>query len=333
MKTYFSKKWSQFTTTFLIAGTIILSLASCNTAEKSDFSVTNEETNTLSASKTYQKISDYSLEEIEITLPNLSREYTFLYVSDLHIIVENEEIIAEETTEVIERKESFQTQDGMYSADLWNNMVTVLNSFDADAILLGGDMVDYASSSNLQCLKEGINRLKAPVMYVRADHDTVPFHTSLTEEDARILHNEIDSNEEIFLFELEDLCIMGINNSTMPLSETALAKIHEIYSIGKPIFILSHVPFNSIVSEDFANRSKEVWQDRILAWGDGGIYSPSTSTFAFFDMLYAEDTLFQEIFAGHLHYTWHGAISSKVTEHIFSPAYQGYIGVITIKSE
>ena len=43
----------------------------------------------------------------------------------------------------------------------------VLDDCKIDAILLGGDILDYASTFNIECLKNGLDQLKTLVMYVR----------------------------------------------------------------------------------------------------------------------------------------------------------------------
>ena len=48
------------------------------------------------------------------------------------------------------------------------------------------------------------------------------------------------------------------------------------------------------------------------------------------DIVYGENTPVAEVLAGHLHLTWDGMITQRVHQHIFPPAFSGYIGLITV---
>lgn len=60
-----------------------------------------------------------STEEISVNISGLKKEYTFLWLSDLHIITENDEIAVEDLETVVGRRESFKNTVGMYSDEFW----------------------------------------------------------------------------------------------------------------------------------------------------------------------------------------------------------------------
>ena len=72
----------------------------------------------------------------------------------MHIVEESGDVPEEEYETVAQRKELFQSADGTDSADMWSEMAGMLDGLDADAILLAGDMVDFASEGTLACLQE-----------------------------------------------------------------------------------------------------------------------------------------------------------------------------------
>lgn len=271
------------------------------------------------------------VENVNVQIPGLENEYKFIFMSDLHIIVENEEISEENLETVRGRYNSYVTQDGYPASEMWNYMPALIDEYDADAILLGGDMIDYASSTNVECLKNGVNQFKPEVLYVRADHDYAAWYNNLESTYINDLHSEIDSNSEVILKEYDDLYIVGINNNTAQISADALGQLKEIFAIGKPIILLTHVPINSLVDGSLSEKSKGVWQDRNLTWGAGCYYEPDENTKQFLDMIYAEDTPVVEILSGHLHFSWDGNVTEKVHQHVFSPLINGYIGVITVE--
>jgi len=270
-------------------------------------------------------------ERVSVHIPGLKNQYKFIFMSDLHIIVENHEISKENLENVRERREQFRTEDGRYAADLWKELPELFHSWNADAVLLGGDMIDYASTSNIECLKEGIDKMDRPVLYVRADHDSEPYNCEgLDKKEMKKLHQAIDGYEKISLIEFQDLCVVGINDSTRQISKGQLEKFREIINLGKPILLLTHVPLAPKADISLLEESRKVWQDRALVWGEGCTYEPNETTSEFLDLIYAKDSLVKAVFCGHLHFTWEGKLTENSLQHVFSAMYPGRVGVITV---
>lgn len=291
-----------------------------------------QKTDTKDNSNRKEERSNLSEEEVTIHIPGLEKEYRFVFAADLHIIVENEEINSENLTEVRERAEGlFRSQEGISSAELWEKLPAILDSYHADAVLLGGDMIDFASAGNVECLKKGIDNIKTDTMYVRADHDYGKWYGRLDKAEIKKLHRQIDADEEVSLIEYPDLCIMGINNNTSQISSKALERIKEIFSLGKPVIIVAHVPFSPLEDTSLAEQSKQAWQDRVLLWGKDCLYEPDHNTQEFMDMLYAHDTPVKAVLSGHLHFSWDGVLTENTHQHVFGPAFEGKIGIVTVK--
>lgn len=271
-------------------------------------------------------------EEVTLEIPGIDNEYTFLWVSDLHIIAGTEEIAQENRDTVEARMEGYETDTGVDSADLWQELPEILDSYDADAVLLGGDMIDHASEENIACLKQGLDELQTPYMYVRADHDMVSYYCKKQDsERVKELHQQIDGNQSVSLREYEDLCVVGINNSSNQLTAEMLERIKEIYAMGKPMIIVTHVPLNSMVDGSLEECSKQVWQGRNLSWGSGCYYEPDEVTQEFLDMVYAEDSLIEAVLCGHMHFSWDGQLTENTREHIFPPSANGNIGIVHVE--
>lgn len=272
-------------------------------------------------------------EQVEIKIEGLKHSYRFVWVSDLHIITENDEIKEESLEAVRERKNGlFLTADGKTSARLWEELPEVINRCEADAVFFGGDMVDFASASNLEKLKEGYDKIRAPILYVRADHDYGRWHTSLSKEDVLELQAKTAEQKNINYLEYEDLCILGINKSTSNISDQMLKKIKKIFALGKPIILVMHVPVDSLTDSSLAEASRAARENRELIWGLKGTsyYEPDENTKEFLSMAYDENGPVREILCGHLHLTWDGKITDTVGGHVFSPAFSNSIGIINV---
>ena len=85
--------------------------------------------------------------------------------------------LEEELPEVMKRyNELSVTADGKHAEDLWPEVIKYLNYNDFDAVIFGGDLLDYCSPSNIEVLEQGFDQLKYDrdrVIYLRSDHDYI----------------------------------------------------------------------------------------------------------------------------------------------------------------
>lgn len=282
---------------------------------------------------------DFTCEEVTIKIPGMSEEYTFAWVSDLHMITDlapAEDVMPGNEETIQFRYEFFSTPDGMRSVELWPEVVNFLNYGDFDGVILGGDMLDYCSNSNLKMFMQEFEKLnpEVPVLYIRADHDYGYWYGGevLKETDTHALHKTIDKDDiNDKYWEFDDFIIIGVNNSTKDMPQEQLDLILSLYEKNKKIIMVTHVPYASMVDESLEALSMEVRQ-KVYYWG-GGDYVPNAVTKAYLDKVYAEDTNVCQVLAGHLHAQWDGMLTQQVPQHIFTPGYMGTIGIIHVVGE
>ena len=275
----------------------------------------------------------YKIENVHIKVEDIDRPYHFIWVSDLHITIPDDEVAEADKATVQARENEFVNENGIKSHDVWaDSLPKLLDEAHADGIFFGGDMIDFCSEATVSCLKNGLDTLQTPYMYIRADHDIYPFW--LAEQDlvrSKNLQDTVCSYEDIMYMEYEKFIILGFNNSTSQLPAQAVEKLTELSKKSKPIILLTHVPIHSQVDSSLEEASRAAWSDRDLTWGEAATYYiPDDNTQKLLDLIYAPDSTVAEVLGGHLHFSWDGKITEKVHEHVFGPAYQGYIGVITI---
>lgn len=275
----------------------------------------------------------YKVEQIHIDLENVHRPHTYLFVADYHFLDLNEEINEADTENMKVRYKRMLRAGTTDKTDDWFNLVDTLNQCQARAVLFGGDMVDFASQKNVDTLKEGIDQLKLPYMYIRADHDLEPWWCTdnITKEQALEYQQWSSSEDGTYKIETRNYMIIGWDNNTSQMSEQTLAKMKEAFSAKKPIILMTHVPIDSIVDTSLEEVSIKVWKKN-LTWGTGSShYVPNEVTKEFLGMVYAPDSPVVNIISGHLHHTWDGQITTTTSGHVIAPAYSGTVGVITIE--
>lgn len=290
----------------------------------------------------------FQTDEIIVEVPDLSKEYTVAWVSDLHMVTDHEisdDILAEDLDAVQARYDFFQTADGVHGEYLLPEIIDYLNYGSYDAIIFGGDMLDYCSVSNMELLKSEFDRLnkKVPVLYIRADHDYGFWYggDGFTEADAENMHQEMADGDDLNTKYLDfgEFVIIGVNRSTKDMFPEQYRILDEMFtnaaSEGKPVIVATHVPYASKIDETnevtLYDRSMEI-RNKIYYWG-GGNYVPNEVTSNFLDKIYREDTSVVEVLAGHLHAGWDGKLTEQVNQHIFEPAYLGSIGIIKFVPE
>ena len=274
------------------------------------------------------------IEDVHVSIPGLTHTYHFLWLSDLHIVIDNDEIADDMHDFVAGRQTSWANRpDGKQAGDWWmENLAETINLSNPDAILFGGDMLDLCTEATVDVLKQGIEKITVPYLYIRADHDIgTHWLNDPDPEKNKAMQDEIADNSEILTMEFPEFVIVGINNSTSQMSDFVVDEALKIASTGKPIIVITHVPYDSIVDRSLDEISRSVWQDRNLTWGAGTSYVPGEKMSQWMDALYNGSVV--EVLAGHLHLTWDGMISDSVHEHVFSQGFSGYVGVITVDGE
>ena len=273
-----------------------------------------------------------NVENVTVTIPKLENTYRFVFLSDLHIIADEQEASEEHKQTVLNRKNSMLNGLGQTADEYWPQLAKKINGYQPDMVFLGGDMLDFMSLSNITCLKKGLDIMESPYMYVRADHDIANWYNQeLSQKKIEELGKTIDSNEEIFIHNFKEISILGINNSTSQITSEGLKKIEEFFRANKkPVIVLTHVPLQSIKNDELDKLSKEKWQDRSLIWGKNCYYNPDYNTQRFMELMYNESNNVAAILSGHLHFHYEGRVSNNTFQYVFKPAYEGNIAMITV---
>lgn len=283
----------------------------------------------------------FMTEEIKVEIRGLSRAYTLAWVSDLHLITDQtaaDDILETDLETIRERYETLSvTEDGVHGEELWPEIVRFLNHGQYDGIIFGGDMLDYCSQSNMETFLEGFRALNpdVPVLYLRADHDYGFWYggDGVTEATTQEMHKRVDGDdiEEKYLNFNDEFMVIGVNASTKNLPGEEMRIIREQMESGIPVILATHVPFSSMIAEqeaDLEELSMEV-RNKIYYWG-GPDYQPNEVTQELLDKIYWEHTPVKQVLSGHLHAPWDGMLTEKVPQHIFTPAFQGVIGIIRV---
>lgn len=266
---------------------------------------------------------------IEVDLEGVETPVKILWISDLHIAAITSDMSNETRQEVKARVDFSQN-----SADKWKkNWPELINKSGADLVVFGGDIIDFSSVENVCILRNGLERLEIPYIYLRCDHDVMPSHISKVQADeaAEIRDNMCD-NSDVIVYEFDDFIVAGWNNSSFDFTDAGLLTMRSVCSKGKPVLLMTHVPIEPQQDTSLSEASREIFQGRSLLWGyNDEYYWPEYNMRQFLDIIYADDSPIKEVFCGHLHFSWDGYLTDSVKQHVFAPALEESYGIITVK--
>lgn len=268
----------------------------------------------------------------EINIPGLTRKYKLIVVNDQHIIIPDGDYAAEKNEEVNQRAASFSDASGRTSSETWSETVDAINKENPDGVILNGDMVDFFSEANLNCLMTDLKRIEAPVLYNRADHDLATWYSdTYTKKEVRQKEKDAWCMEDVMTQDFNEFLVVGINNNTSQLSQNGLKKLKELWREDKPIILFVHVPLKSQIDDGLSDASRAAWQDRALLWGKNCYYDPDETTRQFLDMVLAEDSPVVAVIGAHLHFAYDDQLTDKIPQYVLDASYKGTATRITVQ--
>lgn len=271
-----------------------------------------------------------SVDEVTITIPGLSNDYQFLYISDTHMVTVGDTDTADVNSYASSRLPMFVNEAGMTSARQFSGWISMANEMEVDALLMGGDIIDCPSDSNINFLAAQLSNLNVPYLYTLGNHDwTLPW--AYLNDHAENYYRPLfapytDGNTAFHVLRLDGLNIAAIDNSSDQINPAVLEPLSELLSEGTPVILLLHVP---LYSDELAAKATETWGNPIVL-GEGGI-APNETSAAFLDMIYAEDSPVAAVLSGHVHFSAETILPGGIPQYVADGGYKGKGLVINVE--
>ncbi len=263
-----------------------------------------------------------SVTEVTLTVPNLPRDYQFLFLSDTHIVTVDDSDSADVNAYAQSRLPMFVNDLEMTSARQFPGWIAMANQLQADALLLGGDIIDCPSDANLTFLSGQLAKLKTPYLYAPGNHDwTLPWaylNDHATDYYRPLLAPYMDGNPAFHVLRLDGLTIAAIDNSSDQIDPAVLEPLSDLLAEKTPVILLLHVP---LYSEELAARAAAEWGNPIVL-GEGGI-SPNETSSAFLNMIYAADSPVVAVLSGHVHFSAETVLPNGIPQYVADGGYKG----------
>lgn len=241
--------------------------------------------------------------EETIYVEGLEGEYTLLFLTDSHVVIQEEDAPEQERQYVAQRYEQFVNEAGVPSAEQFPEWIAYANEMEVDAVLLGGDIIDSPSGANVEWLQTQLAQLDMPYLYVPGNHDwTYPWEymTDYGKDNYLAgLEPLMQDNAAIHSIEAGELLLAGVNNSPGQVDPDAMPIYEELLAQNKPVILLFHVPYSS---ETLLPKTLEAWNSpTVIGNGDQGGIWPDEASQRFLELATADSSPVGLMLAGHVH--------------------------------
>lgn len=270
-----------------------------------------------------------------IEIPGLTKEYKFLYVTDAHLILLDGTESEELKQHAMERMTGFGQDNAFHIEEQFAMWLEEAEQTGADAVLLGGDTIDFPSDANINYLDEYLNGLEVPYLYTPGNHDwTYPWEYMTEYSKVNYLpklNPYMQSDTAIHQLDFEEFVIVSVDNSTNQIVPEALETYRDILQKGKPVILMLHVP---LCTQSALTKAKKVWDSGVVLGGGnhGGIYPDETST-EFINLTTAVDSPVVAVLAGHVHFYDKDMINGNIVQIVGDAGYKGSAMWINVKSQ
>lgn len=271
-----------------------------------------------------------SIEEVNIAIPGLTKEYRFLYIADTHVVTVGDTDTSDVNAYANSRLPMFANDEGMTSARQFSGWVSMANEQNVDALLMGGDIIDCPSDSNMSFLAAQLAELNVPYLYTLGNHDWT-FPWSYLNDHAEGYYRPLfapymDGSTAFHVLRLDGLNIAAIDNSSDQINPAVLEPLADLLAEETPVILLLHVP---LYTEELAAKATENWGNPIVL-GEGGI-TPNETSAAFLDMIYAKDSPVAAVLSGHVHFGAETILPNGIPQYVADGGYKGKGLMINVK--
>lgn len=261
--------------------------------------------------------------EVELIIPGLSREYTFVHISDLHITASEDGDSDEDKALAASRAEFWKNQAGLFPIEANEIVAARIREISPDMVFFTGDTMDYPSLSNLRRSKQYLDALGTNYVLAPGNHDNVD--ENAPKEMRRMFLEMTGGSPQFRVVSLDGLDIVVINDGFVNVTEEQYKLMEDQIRKGRPILLLLHAPV-------FSPAAKEtVWN----FWGYNwmvGEEQQSEINRRFLKLLNENRSIVRAVFAGHIHFATgddadHG---QTVIQYTAAPCFTGFYRIIHI---
>lgn len=191
----------------------------------------------------------------KIKVKGLKREYRFMQITDLHIILEDNDFSIEKKKVYLKRKDILFTRNGTSVEYKFLKMMEYAKNNKLFPIL-SGDILDFPSKSNLAFLDEVLSKFD-DYFFVMGNHDwtymdqyqgLIDYDDYRSEDTFKKYYHLFDKYVKDGTLaaekrEFDDLILFGYDGHDGDISKDQVDYFEQLIKLNKPILVVSHIPF------------------------------------------------------------------------------------------
>lgn len=255
-----------------------------------------------------------------IYIPNISREYTFIHITDAHIAVAPDTATDEEKAMAEARTKFWTPGSGILPIDSFKAHLENAEELKADGIFLTGDGIDYQSDYNIEIMNKLCGESKVKVTYVYGNHEGGIDNKEFYPKYKRLMGD----TPGFQVVDYGSFLVIAVDDSNKVISSAQLEAMETQMNRMLPIVLLLHIPLKT---DAIAPSVMERWGTDFMI----GTEDDPETTHTFCKMVKSEDSPVVAIFAGHVHYEHEGEFAPGKMQYTAAPAFTGYKRIIKIK--
>lgn len=270
----------------------------------------------------HKKYSQIEYQTKKISISGVKKDYTFLYIADTHTFVKTREDLGSMGT-AENRAKLFCNENNVNSTAQFPDWIRLANRKKVTAVLMGGDIVDYASDENYDYIHKYLNGLDMPYLYTMGNHDaTMPWENRYDYTNPKLLSFFQKEDYECQYLEYPDLIICSVNDSEGSISAKALKEFKKVYKKNKPMILILHIPLNTERTKELKEETTKVWKLPILI-GENTSYGLDDPTKEFLSIVLQKNGNVKEVLAGHIHFYHVDQLNDSIQQIVSDGSYKG----------
>ena len=261
----------------------------------------------------------------KIYIDNLDRDYVFWQVSDTHInYVEDESLIdfyGQKNRDWTPKKDGFNP---LYAFDF---MIEEAKKRGLDALILGGDLVDFCNQASIDYVCERLKTLDCEKIVALGNHEGSLGDPVITTRAFYPMYMELTSQKpDCRIVDYGKFMFVTLDDSDLKVIPEQIDFLKSVKKYNKPVILVTHIP---LITEGLEPSCMKIWGTKFML----GTYDDTDLTKEAVSIIKAEDSPFIAVLAGHLHYENTSEFKKGQYQYCSAPLFTRFIREIIITSK
>ncbi len=263
-------------------------------------------------------------ETVSVKIPNLTKSYTFLHISDAHVAY-----AAPDDPEDVRAHAAHQTKAWMHGdippVTVFENVLAGAKEEAVDALLMAGDCIDYISESNARYMRDHLPACGVEVLYAFGNHEGGSYTEVI--DDPKASYPELApvmmGTPDFWVRDYGEFLVIGVDDSDQNVRPAQVEKMKEQIARGLPILLLMHIPMKTPAIEPSVMKK---WGTTFMIGTD----EDPDSTKEFCELVKSAPNV-AAVFAGHIHYEHTGEFAPGRMQYVSAPAFTGFVRKVLVE--